>query len=89
MVDPKTEAAPVGLKASGTSHAIPFWKGMVLALCAWQIGPALMLVTGYQLHWSGANAWVALGAAAVICILIAAAISYVARRHTGSGTLIS
>src|SRR5688572_27095501 len=85
MADLQTEAAPT---ATG-SHAIPFWKGMVLALCAWQIGPALTLVTGYQLHWSGGSAWLALAAAGVICVLIAAAISYVARRHVGSGTLIS
>lgn len=62
---------------------------MVLALCAMQIGPALTMVTGYQLHWSGANAWVTLGAAGVICCLIGAAISYVARQHAGSGTLLS
>src|ERR1043165_9852259 len=72
-----------------TTQRIPLWKGMVLALCAMQIGPALTMVTGYQLHWSGANAWVTLGAAAVICCLIGAAISYVARRHGGNGTLLS
>lgn len=72
-----------------TTQRIPLWKGMVLALCAMQIGPALTMVTGYQLHWSGANAWVTLGAAALICCLIGAAISYVARRHGGSGTLLS
>jgi amino acid transporter len=74
--------------ASG-AHAVPFWKGMVLALCAWQIGPSLMLTTGYQLHWSGGSAWLALAAAGVICLLIAGAISYAARRHVGNGTLIS
>jgi amino acid transporter len=84
MPDLETQAAT----ATG-SHAIPFWKGMVLALCAWQIGPALLLVTGYQLHWSGANAWLALAIAGVICLLVAAAISYVARRQVGNGTLIS
>jgi amino acid transporter len=85
MADLQTEAAAT----TTPSHTIPFWKGMVLALCAWQIGPALLLVTGYQLHWSGANAWFALAAAGVICVLIAAAISYAARRRVGNGTLIS
>jgi amino acid transporter len=83
------EAAPTATETASPGHPIPFWKGMVLALCAWQLGPALMLVTGYQLHWSGGNAWLALAAAGVICVLIATAISYVARRFAGNGTLIS
>ncbi len=51
--------------------------------------PGLTMVTGYRVHWSEANAWVTLSAAAVICCLIGAAISYVARRHAGNGTLLS
>lgn len=76
-------------QAAERSQPIPFWKGLVLAVCAMQIGPALAMVTGYQLHWSGANAWITLGTAGIISCLIAVAISYMARKRGGGGSLLS
>jgi amino acid transporter len=74
---------------SATSHPIPFWKSLVLALCAMQIGLVLTLVTGYQLHWSGVNTWAVMTIASILTGLIAAAISYVSRGRAGGGTLLS
>ena len=71
------------------SQSVPFWKVMILAICAMQIGPALSSAAGYQMHWSGAGAWIAMGAAAVIALLVATAIGYLARRNPGTGAILS
>lgn len=75
--------------STATPHTIPFWKSLILGLCAMQIGMVLTMVTGYMLHWSGANAWVMLTSACVLTGLIAIAISYVARGRLGTGSLLT
>lgn len=77
------------IENSDNRRSIPFWKVLILAICVMQLGPSLAISGGYQLHWSGAAAPFAMGAAAVLSLLVAAAISYIARRYVGSGGILS
>jgi basic amino acid/polyamine antiporter, APA family len=68
---------------------VPFWKVMVLGFCAMQLGPNLALSAGYQLHYSGLLAWVALGGATFVSMAVAAAISLFARQFSVTASILS
>jgi amino acid transporter len=68
---------------------VPFWKVMVLGICAMAIGPNLALSAAYQLHYSGLHSWLAFLGAAVVCLLVAAAISRFARRFSVPASILS
>jgi amino acid transporter len=66
-----------------------FWKVLVLALLAMQLGPNLAISAGYQLQVSGPASWLALGVAAVIAYLVAVTLGRLARDHEVPPTILS
>jgi APA family basic amino acid/polyamine antiporter len=70
-------------------NSVPLWKMMVLGLCTLQIGPNLALSAGYQLHYSGLTAWLALSGAAIVSMTVAVAISYFARHYSVTASILS
>ncbi len=75
--------------ASAPLRAVPFWKVMMLGVCAMQIGPNLALSAGYQLEYSGLASWFALSGAAVISMIVAVTLSRFARRYSVTASLLS
>jgi len=76
-------------KAASLPPTIPFWKVMILAVCAMQIGPNLALSAGYQLQYSGLTSWLALSGAALISMVVAVTLSRFARRYSVTASLLS
>lgn len=70
-------------------RTVPFWKVMMLGVCAMQIGPNLALSAGYQLQYSGLTSWLALSGAAVISMIVAVTLSRFARRYSVTASLLS
>jgi len=68
---------------------VKYWKVLLLALLAMQLGPNLAISAGYQLLVSGSSAWLALGCAAVVAYLVAITLGRLARDHEVSPTILS
>lgn len=75
--------------ASVPRRPVPFWKVMMLGICAMQIGPNLALSAGYQLQYSGLSSWLALSGAALISMIVAVTLSRFARRYSVTASLLS
>jgi amino acid transporter len=74
---------------ASASRGVPFWKVMMLGICAMQIGPNLALSAGYQLAYSGLTSWLALSGAALNSMIVAVTLSRFARRYSVTASLLS
>jgi basic amino acid/polyamine antiporter, APA family len=77
------------LESVSLPPTVPFWKVMVLGVCALQIGPNLALAAGYQLQYSGLTSWLALSGAALVSMAVAVTLSRFARRYSITASLLS
>jgi basic amino acid/polyamine antiporter, APA family len=68
---------------------IPFWKVVILGICAMEIGPNIALSAGFQLHISGRLSWLVISLAAGIAMLVAVAINVFARQFVVTGSILS
>ena len=74
---------------SAGAAPIPFWKVVILGLCAMEVGPNLALSAAFQLHISGRQSWLVIALAALTAMLVASAISLFAQRQVATGSILS
>jgi APA family basic amino acid/polyamine antiporter len=75
--------------SSSRPPTVPFWKVMLLGICAMQIGPNLALSAGYQLQYSGLTSWLALAGGALVSMVVAVTLSRFAKRYSVTASLLS